>query len=193
MRRWPGLALFLVACSPAAPERARSEELGARESFDRYRRPDLLLAALELAPGERVADVGAGRGYLTRRLAAAVGPRGRVVATDIDRAQLAALTDGAIGGAAPIETRLVGPDDPGLEPGRYDLILLSEVDHLLADRARFLGRLARALAPGGRLAVTNRRLYRAPLVEAAAQAGLRARREIETLPAHFLLLYEVPR
>src|SRR5665811_2094172 len=48
-------------------------------------------------------------------------------------------------GEAPIITRVVSPDDPGLEPNAHDLILLSEVDHLLADRVAYLRRLVPAL------------------------------------------------
>ena len=167
--------------APAPPTAAE------REQYDRYRRPDLLLAALELRPGAVVADVGAGRGYLTPRLALAVGAGGKVVATDIDAAALAAIAP-AGPGAAPVETRVVQPDDPGLEPATYDLILLAEVDHLLPERAAYLRRLAAALAPGGRIAVSNRPLYRAPLLEAATRAGLGLASEPRALPAHFLVL-----
>src|SRR5215471_446635 len=59
------LALVAVQGRPQADER-----------YDRYRRPERVLAALGLAPGQRVADVGAGSGYLTFRLLDAVGPAG---------------------------------------------------------------------------------------------------------------------
>ncbi|HET6149643.1 MAG TPA: methyltransferase [Polyangia bacterium] len=164
---------------PAPPDRAQLQ--------DRYRRPELLVAALHIAPGEVVADVGAGAGYLTHRLAAAAGPNGRVVATDIDAASLALI--GARGpDEAPIVTRTVSPADPGLEAGRYDLILLSEVDHLLADRAAFLRALVPALRSGtGRVVVSNRRVHRAALLASAARAGLSPRAEYDGLPAHFLI------
>jgi predicted methyltransferase len=158
----------------------------AQEAFDRYRRPDELVGALKLRAGDTVADVGAGAGYLTHRLAKAVGPAGRVLATDIDFAALQQI-GAAKRGEAPIELRKVPADDPALEAGAYDLILLSEVDHYLADRADYLRRLKPALKPGGRIAVCNRRLYRGPLVLAASQAGLSVRDEYDKLPAHFLL------
>jgi 2-polyprenyl-3-methyl-5-hydroxy-6-metoxy-1,4-benzoquinol methylase len=170
--RW-AVVFSLAGCHDREAEKARA-------AFDRYRRPDELVAALRLRAGDTVADVGAGDGYLTHRLAKAVGPNGRVVATDIDFAALQKIGGG-------IEIRQVGPDDPSLEAGAYDLILLSEVDHLLRDRADYLGRLKASLKPGGRIAVCNRRLYRAPLVEAAGRAGLTVRDEYDRLPAHFLL------
>lgn len=145
------------------------------------------MAALHIAPGAVVADVGAGGGYLTHRLAAAAGPSGRVVATDTDRSSLQRI--GAPGpGEAPIVTRTVSPVDPALEPGSYDLILLSEVDHLLVDREAYLRQLVPALKPGtGRIAISNRRVHREPALAAAERAGLSAKTEFEGLPAHFLL------
>jgi 2-polyprenyl-3-methyl-5-hydroxy-6-metoxy-1,4-benzoquinol methylase len=177
--RW---LLLLVAChGPSDPK--------AQAAFDRYRRPDELVAALHIRPGDAVADVGAGTGYLTHRLAAAAGARGRVVATDIDFAALQKI-GAPHSGEAPIEIRRVPESDPSLEPGGYDLILLSEVDQYLPDRASYLGKLKAALKAGGRIAVCNRRLYRAPVLQAASQAGLVQRDEYDKLPAHFLLFFQ---
>jgi len=178
----------LAACRPSA---ARAHSLPAQpdraQLQDQYRRPDLLVAALHIAPGAAVADVGSGAGYLTHRLAAAAGPNGRVVATDVDPASLA-LIGARAPGEAPIVTRTVSPADPGLEPGGYDLILLSEVDHLLADRAAFLRALVPALKSGtGRVVVSNRRVHREALLASAARAGLSPRAEYDGLPAHFLI------
>jgi len=170
--------LALAGCS--RPASAGVDREAAQ--YEAYRQPAKIVAALALAPGQRVADVGAGRGFLTARLAAAVGPSGRVVATDVDAAALAAIPR-----AATIETRVVAPDDPGLEAGAYDRILVAEVDHYLGDRAAWLGRAARALKPGGFLAVSNRVTYRAALVAAAEAAGLRVSDEPVELPAHFFV------
>ena len=145
------------------------------------------MAALHIAPGAVVADVGAGAGYLTHRLAAATGPSGRVVATDIDGSSLRRI---GFGGPreATIITRTVSAEDPGLEPGGYDLILLSEVDHLLVDRVAYLRQLIPALKPGsGRIAISNRRTHRAAALAAAERAGLSPKAEFDGLPAHFLI------
>jgi SAM-dependent methyltransferase len=176
------VALLAVAGCRAAPTHAPAAPIDE----DRYRRPDLLVGALHFAPGAVVADVGAGTGYLTHRLAARAGAGGRVTATDIDPAALARI-GASRPGEAPIETRLVSPDDPGLEPARYDLILLSQVDQLLPDRAAYLRKLAGALTATGRIALSNRRVYRAPVLQAAAQAGLRPVAEYDGLPIHFLI------
>jgi predicted methyltransferase len=157
-----------------------------RAARDRFRQPTRVIAALGLRPGQRVADVGAGAGYLTFRLAEAVGPTGQVVATDIDEKALAALR--AQAPAAPnVTARKVSADDPGLEAASYDMVLLSEVDHDLADRVDYLRKLHVVLKPAGRIAVTNRRSFRAPLLQAAARAGYAAVGEVTDLPAHFLV------
>lgn len=89
-----------------------------------------------------------------------------------------------------MRVRAVAVDDPGLEPGGYDLVLLAEVDHLLPDRAAYLRRLTAARAPGGRIAVANRAYRRAALERDAARAGLRASAVPVDLPDQFLVLLE---
>jgi SAM-dependent methyltransferase len=171
---------------PVTPEQLAA----ARESYDRYRRPEVLVAALNIEPGDLIADVGAGTGYLEPYLAAAGG---RIVATDIDPWALAELRR-HVGkhetwpGSA-IETRVVFADDPGLEAGHYDLILLVQVDHLLPDRAAYLRRLKDALAPDGRIAISNRLTYRAKVLEAAKHAGLQGLDQSTDLPGQFLLVF----
>lgn len=182
------LVVAVAACEGGAsdpPPRAMSAA-----DYDAWRQPDALVAALGLAPGDTVADVGAGRGYLTGRLAAAVGPGGRVVATEIDPDAVDALARlPRAAGAARVEVRRVAAGAPGLEAGRYDLILLAEVDHYLADRAGYLRQLAGALAPGGRIAVSNRLQHRAALLAAADAAGLAlADDRSRELPGQFLVL-----
>jgi cyclopropane fatty-acyl-phospholipid synthase-like methyltransferase len=180
------LGLFvLVACVAGCGRPARAGVDREAAQYEEYRQPQKLVAGLALAPGMRVADVGAGRGFLTTRIAAAVTARGHVVATDIDAAALAKISRNPA-----IETRVVPADDPGLERGAYDRILVAEVDQYLADRADYLSRLSRALAPGGFIAVSNRMPYRAPLVAAAGRAGLRVTDVPLALPAHFFVKLE---
>ncbi len=188
-RRLPVCLFFLaVACGGAEDKERERKSLAA---FDRYRRPDVLVAALDLHSGQAVADVGAGRGYLTHRLAAKVGAHGRVLASDVDSValqQIAAARDNE----APIQTRVVSPADPSLEPSAYDLILLSEVDQLLPDRAAYFRKLALALKPHGRIAVVNRRVFRAAVLDAAGAAGLHVSGERDKIPAYFIVFLEGP-
>ncbi|AFE06249.1 hypothetical protein COCOR_05205 [Corallococcus coralloides DSM 2259] len=207
LARWSlGLALVTTAgaCrsepqaeAPPAPARTAAPEPatelhgvgsveGVDAAYDRARQPARFVAALGLAPGQRVADVGAGLGYFTQRLAEAVGPTGQVVATDINDEAIQRLRARVLG-RKNIEVRKVAPDAPGLEAGAYDLILLSEVDHFFGDRVDYLTRLRPALTPQGRIAVTHLRAMRPPLVAAAQTAGYAIASEYGDLPDHYLL------
>jgi ubiquinone/menaquinone biosynthesis C-methylase UbiE len=135
-------------------------------------RPDELVARLGLPPDGVVADIGAGPGLLALPLARAV-PRGRVIATDVREHPLGVTAARArAAGLSNVETKVVAPDAPGLAPRSIDLALLCQVDHLLADRARYLRLLAQALRPGGRIVIVNYFPDRDAALTDAAAAGL---------------------
>lgn len=185
MKRALFAALLLFSCErPAQRPKAKSA------AEDAYRRPDLLVAALGLHPGEIVAEIGAGGGYLTPRLLDAVSPGGKVVATDIDRDALFSLR-ARIGKSPAAEARLVSPTEPGLEAKTYDLILLCQVDHLLSDRVAYLKKLGPALRPGGRIAISNSDRHREALKIAASSAGYRLTFVSAGLPAQFLAFLQL--
>lgn len=201
MRGAPAFALSLSLSMTAAFLGCRQGDGGTDPSVqgasqqDRYRRPERLLAALGVRAGERVADVGAGGGYLTLHLARAVGPSGRVVATDIDQEALALLRRRAAG-LPWVETRRAdaAAERGGLEEGSHDLVLLAQVDHLLPEERRgaaLLG-LLQALRPGGRLALANAERHRDGTERALRAAGLWGRaREVQAgLPGQFLILVQ---
>ncbi|HEX2028476.1 MAG TPA: methyltransferase domain-containing protein [Nitriliruptorales bacterium] len=124
---------------------------------DRWQRPDEVLAVLDLHGGQRVADLGAGGGYFTYRLARAVGSEGRVYAVDTDsdmRARIEALA--VRKGYSNIVTVEPREDEVGLPP--VDRVLIVNAFHHLPDaRASYFQGLARALQPGGRVAVIEAR------------------------------------
>lgn len=167
---------------------------GEQARFDAERRPDKLVEALALGNGARVADIGAGSGLITVHLARAVAPDGRVVATDVDGAVLdllvqrlkAAKLDGVV------ERRVVAGDTSGLEPGGYDAILLSEVDHFFPDPVAWLKGASVALKPGGRLVISNRIYHRPQSMAAAKKAGLVVQSESTPMPSHFIAVFTAP-
>lgn len=166
----------------------RSDE---QARFDEERRPDLLIKALALVPGQRVADIGAGSGLLTVHLARAVTPGGKVIATDIENAVLDLLRSRIerAGLQELVEPRVVEPDTPGLEPGSFDLILLAEVDHYLSDPVAWLLAAQAALRPQGAIAITNRIHHRARALEAAKQAKLLLVSESSPVPNTFVAVF----
>lgn len=127
-----------------------------RKERDVYQKPDEVMRALALKPGERVADVGAGSGYFTLRVARAVGPAGSVLAVDVN-ADLLAHLDGRRreSGLANVTTHLVGKDDPRLPAGAFDTVLVVDTLHYVADRVAWLRKLRAGLAPGGRIVVID--------------------------------------
>lgn len=116
----------------------------------------LLHAALGLRAGQTACDVGAGSGYHTVRLARAVGPRGRVLAVDLQPRMLELLRERvAEAGLSNVETIEASEHDPRLPEGACDLILLVDVYHELSWPEHMLAAFRRALAPGGRLALVE--------------------------------------
>lgn len=115
-----------------------------------------LKEALALKPKMVVADVGAGKGQLTRALAETVGPGGHVFATEIDPGRLktlrAMLAEAELGHVTIVEAR---PRNSGLSAGCCDAIVLRRVYHHLTDPAETNASLLRALRPGGLLAVID--------------------------------------
>ncbi len=117
---------------------------------DEWQRPRDVLGLLELSEGAVVADVGAGTGYFAPHLSSAVGAGGRVFALDVEEAMVAHMRSRfAEAGLDNVEARQVATDDPGLEPGSVDRILIVDTWHHIGDRGAYAAQLARALRPGG--------------------------------------------
>ncbi len=111
-----------------------------------------IVDALSLEPGEIAADIGAGSGLFTRKMAERVRPGGTVYAVDINRKLLAHIEKTS--GDLPIRTVLAGEDDPKL-PAKVDLIFLCDTLHYIDKPAYYVGRMASHLGPGGRIAVID--------------------------------------
>ena len=123
-----------------------------RQERDREERTDLLLAALMLQPGFVVADIGAGTGYLSRRMAPAVMPGGKVWAVDVQPEMVSMLLAGAKrSGLTQIEARLGAVDDVKLPASSVDLAVMVDVYHELAYPYEVMASVLKALKPGGRV------------------------------------------
>ena len=121
-------------------------------------RPDEMLAALEIAPGSVVADIGAGVGYHTWRLAEIVGPSGRVIAEDIQPGMLELLRGNLEErGLNNVDLVLATPTDPRLPAGEIDLVLMVDVYHEFSDYRAMLRAIGASLKPDGRLVLVEYR------------------------------------
>jgi ubiquinone/menaquinone biosynthesis C-methylase UbiE len=144
--------------------------------------PSKAIALLDLKPGMTVADIGAGSGYYSSRMARRVGPTGHVYATDIQPGMIA-LLDRRIAseGLANMTTVLGAPDDPKLPANSLDLAIMVDVYHELQDPQVFLQRLKPAFKPGGRLALLEYRKEdpKIPILEVHKMSAAEVKQEME--------------
>jgi ubiquinone/menaquinone biosynthesis C-methylase UbiE len=118
--------------------------------------PARLATALGLEPGMRVADVGAGSGELAVAMAGIVGPDGGVYATELAEAARTEIAR-RVSSAGAVNVRVVTAEThaSGLAPASCDALYLRTVFHHVVDRPRFAAELARAVRPGGRIAIID--------------------------------------
>lgn len=141
-----GREIALVMGHQGAPWLERTE----RQDEER---PDLLHSLLGLRPGMVVADIGAGTGYHSWRMAEKVGPTGRVLAVEIQQEMLDLLsTNMTRRGVTNVVGVLGTTADPRLAPASVDLVLLVDVYHEFDHPYEMLAAITRALKPGGRVA-----------------------------------------
>jgi len=128
----------------------------AYEGFarDSWQKPDEVIALLDVREGAHVADLGAGGGYFTFKLARAVGDSGRVYAVDVDDDMIAHLRERADDeGTDNVEVIRGEYADPLLPDGRVDLLFTSNTYHHIEDRPAYFERVLADLAPAGRVAI----------------------------------------
>lgn len=144
-----------------APHRPVSK-LGANSVSTEEARDDRneAMTVMELAqiqPGMTVADIGAGEGYYTVRLSERVGPKGRVLAQDIDRTALDRLAQRVERERLDnVSIKAGAPDDPRLPANSFDRIFMVHMYHEVAEPYAFLWRLHPALKKGGQIVVVDR-------------------------------------
>lgn len=147
------LVLLMVICTGCS-----ALKRCAYEGFNRdeWQKPDQVIEALHLTPGDLVADLGSGSGYFTFRLADAVGPNGKVYAVDVDADMNAYVEEQAsIRGYPNIEVITARPHDPGLPDRGVDLVLTCNTYHHLDNRPVYFEKLQQALKPDGRVAIID--------------------------------------
>jgi predicted methyltransferase len=182
------------------------QDLGLLEGPDRekWQKPDQIMDAVNIADGSTVADIGAGAGWFTIRLARRVGPRGTVYAQDVQRQMLEAIRRRvAKEGLANVEPRLGEGSNPNLPVAALDAVLVVDVYPEVEDRVTFLRNLGASLKPNGRIGIVNYRpgnggpgptggegvRVDCAAVEADAYAaGLRVLSREEFLPYQYLLV-----
>jgi ubiquinone/menaquinone biosynthesis C-methylase UbiE len=216
----PSLVLFVALAGPAAQDaKPRDHEAMHRlhqdpkayvamledPARDAYQKPDEVLRALALRPGEAVADIGSGSGYFTLRLAAAVGPSGRVYAVDVDpdmvRHLNARVRDAGVDN---VRSVLAAPNDPLLPDRSVDRFFVCDTWHHIEDQTKYLGLMRKMLRPGGEVVMIDfkkeetpmgppleMRIARDTLVGQMKAAGFRLAAEHALLPYQYFLVFRL--
>jgi predicted methyltransferase len=159
-----------------------------RPERDKDERPETLLDFLEIPAGSAVADLGAGSGYFTWRLARRVGPKGKVLAVDIQQEMLDLIAqDLKKRNITNVELLLGSDRDPKLPVGALDLVLIANAYHEFSEPEAVLAAIRRSLKPNGRMVVLEYRKERSytPMPSLHKMTMQEMRSEIE--PAGFQL------
>ncbi len=164
---------------------------------DAWQRPHEVIMALKLRSTEVVADLGAGTGYFSRRLARHAG---KVWAIDVDEKLLAIAAQGA---PKNLQTLLASADSPRLAAASVDTVFICDVAHHIGNRAVYWPRVVSALKPGGRVVMIDfekratsagpaveYRISRDEMVAEMAAAGLKLKREHKLLEQQYFLEFE---
>ena len=171
---------------------------------DAWQKPGMVIAALHLKPGQLIADIGAGTGYFTVRLAS-LGVAPKVYASDIEPAMVAYLKERAAKeGLKNIFPVLAAADTPNL-PEPVDVVLIVDTYHHIGDREAYFRRLTKSLKPGGRVAIIDFRPdspegppkeFRFPPEQCISEmqhAGFNLAARHDFLPRQHFLVFQVAR
>lgn len=160
-----------------------------RPERDEEERPDLVLRALKLKQGDVVADIGAGTGYFSWRMARAVGSDGKVYAVDIQQEMLDLLAskmkERGVSNVVPLLGKI---DDSQLPSNAIDLVIMVDVYHEFSHPYEMMRSITRALKPGGRVVFVE---YRAedpsvPIKEVHKMSEVQVRKEMEPFPLEWV-------
>jgi ubiquinone/menaquinone biosynthesis C-methylase UbiE len=207
----PAAALIAVILTGAGSAAQHSrlfppDKVGMLEGPDResYQRPEQIMDALFIGEGSVVADVGAGGGWFTVRLARRVGPNGRVYAQDIQPLMIQAI-EGRIRGEGLRNVRMVlGTSlDPKLPGGTLDAVLIVDTYHEMEQPVTLLRNLAKALKPAGLIGIVDfkkdgfgpgpdtmeERIDPERVIHDAQAAGLHLKRREGFLRYEYLLIF----
>ncbi len=165
-----------------------------------WQKPDAVIQALNLRSGQRVADIGAGSGYFTRRLAKAVVPGGEAIGYDVDPGMVAYMKeDAAKTGIGNYRASLISPDRPQLGKASFDLIFICNTYHHMENRVAYLKQLKPALKQKGRVVIVDYRkeskggppaefkMEESRVIEEFSQAGYRLLKRHDFLPNQYIL------
>jgi len=175
-----------------------------RKASNPKNKPDEILEALALQQGQKVADIGAGGGYFSLRLAEAVGKDGRLFAVDTNPKFVEFIKSSAgEKGLDNVETVLTAEDNPTLPEKSIDLIFMRNVCHHLPNRVEYFKKLKDALKPEGRIAIIEYRaggcfsfhrkfghyVPKESIIAEMKEAGYRLENDLDFLPEQSFMIF----
>jgi predicted methyltransferase len=172
---------------------------------DAYQKPEEVVKALNIKEGEVIADIGAGSGYFTVRLARAVGEKGRVYAVDVSPDMILHLNRRIRDlDLKNVVTVLCAPEDPLLADASVDRFFICDTWHHVGGHAKYLALLKKMLKPGGQVVMVDfkktetplgppqeMRIDRDDLVKEMEKNGFRLDAEHTFLPYQYFLVFKV--
>ena len=172
---------------------------------DAYQKPHEVITALNLKPGEVIADIGAGSGYFTFRLARHVGDTGRIYAVDVSPDLIVHLNRRIRDlQSKNVVSILAAPDDPLLADASIDRFFICDTWHHIENHASYLGLMKKMLKPGGQVVMVDfkkaqtpmgppmeMRIDRDDLVREMETNGFRLATEHTFLPYQYFLVFMV--
>jgi SAM-dependent methyltransferase len=200
-----GLILLAAVLGPAWAGTAQHPAQKTPEEYARmledpsraeWQKPEQVVTTMHLAPTDVVADIGAGSGYFTRRIAPHVA---KVLAVDIDPDLLAIAAQHA---PKNVRTVLAADDDPKLPPRSVNIIFFCNVLHHIESRPAYYNKLRKALKPNGRVVVVDfykkdipigppvsRKLSEAQVIGEFRTAGFRVSKSLDFLKYQYFLVF----
>ena len=172
---------------------------------DEYQKPQEVMTALAIKPGEVIADIGAGSGYFTLRLAQHVGGKGKIYAVDVSPDMILHINrrirelhvDNVV-------TVLSDPDDPLLPDRSIDRFFFSESWHHIENRTKYLALMKRMLKPGGQVVMIDfqkkdlpvgpplqMKIAKEDLIKQMQSHGFRLQKEHTFLRYQYFLIFTV--
>ena len=170
---------------------------------DAYQKPQEVIAALGIKPGEVIADIGAGSGYFTFRFAHHLGDAGRVYAVDVSPDMIVAVNRKIRDlGVRNVVGLLAAPDDPLLPDASIDRFFFCDVWHHIEDQPKYLALMKKMLKPGGQIVMIDFQKTELPvgppvemkiakddLVKQMQANGFQVAREHTFLPYQYFLVF----
>jgi len=158
-----------------------------------WQQPDAVVRALAIRRGQTIAEIGAGPGYFTLRLAKAVGKNGRVLASEVEPKMIAVLRDRLVSKKVTNVTPVLGlPDNPLLPQGLADQILIVNTFHHLPNGVAYLRGLKRCLKPEGRIVNIDFHEWALPVGPSPSEKVSRAAFVAMAQKAGYAVAYEHP-